>query len=206
MSLELPVKAAVISLAIAAAGCAGLWGFEPLDPSESSDAGAQDGSRKTGEASDNTGFGTPEAGDGAGGGAGDGAAPLVGTWACTETVDISYVEPSAPDDQTSTAATLTIVDNGDRTVTATTTTDAGPTCSKRFALDGNGFAILEGGQSCTFDGLIASYSTASLTATGTTTLNETEHFDLDGTLTWDGGPVTVVANATSSATCTRSGP
>jgi hypothetical protein len=47
MSVESPVKIVVVSLAMAVAGCAGLWGFDPLNSAESSDAGA-DTSTETG--------------------------------------------------------------------------------------------------------------------------------------------------------------
>jgi hypothetical protein len=190
MSVESLAKAALIPLAMAAAGCAGLWGFDPLTSSESSDAGAEGGH--------NHGFWNGDGGDGAG--------PFVGTWGCTKTVDISFVEPGgAPPQQASSGGTLAIADNQDGTITSTSVTDAGATCTKRFMLAGKGYAIQQAAESCAFDGLIASYSRGDLTVNGNT-LTETGDFSFNGTVQSDGGPVTIAGTASASATCARIGP
>jgi hypothetical protein len=125
-------------------------------------------------------------GHGSSGSSGDGAPPpdpFVGTWDCTgtQTLNFDFESGTMSSDTSYTAATVIITDDGDGSMTATLTADAGPACTRKFTVSG-GTATLESGQSCTFEGLTFTYTSGTATLSGTSYIVTTE-LTLSGTIT-----------------------
>jgi hypothetical protein len=150
-------------------------------------------------------------GHGSSGASSDGAPspdPWVGTWDCTgsQTLSFQFEAGTMSSDTSYTAATMTITDDGDGTVTATLTADSGPTCTRKLTVSGD-TATLESGQSCTFEGLTFTYTSGSAMLSGTSFIVTTE-LTLDGTvtvLTEGGSPdmLDVTGTGETQSTCNQ---
>lgn len=142
-------------------------------------------------------------------GGGDAAPdPFVGTWDCTgtQTLDFQFEAGTMSSDTSYTAATVTITDDGDGTVTSTLATDAGEACTRKFTVSGD-TATLESGQSCTFQGLTFTYTSGTATLSGTSYVVTTS-LTLDGTvtvLTEGGSPdmLDVTGTGQTQSTCNK---
>lgn len=127
---------------------------------------------------------------------------FVGTWQCTDTTNLSFTMPSgAPAVQESAGGTLTIVDDGGNVMTATSSTDAGVTCTLRYSVAGNSASLLAG-QSCASGGLTVAYSSKTL-GLDANTMTGNASFSFTGTIEVDGGAQSVAGTGSSSTTCTR---
>jgi hypothetical protein len=151
------------------------------------------------------GAGLAACSNGSGGG---GSNPFVGSWACTGTQSLTFTQPAGAQPQTNNQSfTQTIVANGDGSITATTTGDAGNGCTFKWTVSGS-TATLEANQTCTnTNGVVASYTSGTATVSGTT-LTHSNQFTFSGTITAtpDGGQpqqVQVAGTGTGENTCTK---
>lgn len=168
------------------------------------------GSTNGGNGSGSDGGGSDGSGSSSGGGDGAGSDPWVGTWACTGTESNTFTEPAGakPEDK-DTASTVTIVDNGDGTVTATSNPpDGGITCSLKSTVSGDTLTLVTGGQSCANNnGTTEIYTSGSATLSGNM-YTASKAYTFSGTVaeTNDAGAsmqVMVAGSGTASSTCTR---
>ena len=113
-----------------------------------------------------------------------GGSHLAGTWSCSGELTLTYSSPPQAPLSVSDTRTVTVVDDGDGTLTATTSFpgDAGATCVTRFTASGGSLATIIAGQTCTDDApataVTDTYQTGTMTLTGcaTATLDLTYGF------------------------------
>jgi hypothetical protein len=133
--------------------------------------------------------------------------PLVGTWQCTTTNNLTVtMPPGVRPAQSMTSATVAIVDNGDGTITATRTNDAGANCATRSTVSGSN-ATLQSGQTCAFGNLTLTFTNGNANVMGNT-LVSTRWYTFSGMLTYtpDGGvsqTLNVSGTGNSTDSCTK---
>jgi hypothetical protein len=133
--------------------------------------------------------------------------PFVGTWQCTGTTGLTVTTPPGVRPvQSPTTVTVVIVDNGDGTITATRTSDAGASCTTKSTVAGSN-ATLQSGQTCTFEGLTLTLTSGSANVMGNT-LVSSRMYTFAGMLTFtpDGGmseTINVSGTGSSSDNCTK---
>jgi hypothetical protein len=134
--------------------------------------------------------------------------PFVGTWQCSATSYLTVTMPPGvrPAPPSTTSVTITIVDNGDGTITATRTSDGGAGCVTKSTVSGVN-ATLQGGQACTFEGLTLTLTSGSANVMGNG-LVSSRMYTFSGMLTFtpDGGTsqtLDVSGSGNSVDTCTK---
>jgi hypothetical protein len=162
-------------------------------------------SSSTGETLD----GGPDGSVGADGG-GDSSSPdpFVGSWTCKGTTTTTFTQPAGMQPRmASYTSAVTIVDDGDGTVTVTSNDGHDPICTLKFDRFDNVLTI-EAGQTCNSatGGLVSTYTSGGAMVTSPTSFTSSNVSTLSGTVTLDGGsPSQVAAVAMSSGTCTKQG-
>ena len=127
--------------------------------------------------------------------------PFAGTWSCTSTVTDTFSKPiNFSTSSSAKTSSIVFVDNGNGTVTATGSSDAGAPCNLTFTTNGNA-ATVNAGQSCTISGITSVFTAGTYTVSGTTmTGSFTASFT--GSLTGDAGAtLNVSGTETVSSTC-----
>jgi hypothetical protein len=133
--------------------------------------------------------------------------PFVGTWQCSATTNLTITTPpGVRPSQSMTSTTIAIVDNGDGTITATRTNDAGASCATRSTVSGSN-ATLQSGQMCAFEGLTLTLTSGSANVMGNT-LVSSRMYTFSGVLTFtpDGGmsqTINVSGAGNSTDSCTK---
>lgn len=142
------------------------------------------------------------------GSSGGGSNPFVGNWACTGTQNLTYTQPAGKQPVTvNESHTLAIVDNGDGTITSTSSNDAGTSCTLKSTVSGS-TATLQPNQTCTnANGVVATYTSGTATVSGST-LTHSNQWTFSGTITVtpDGGQpqqVQVAGTGTGQNSCTK---
>jgi hypothetical protein len=133
--------------------------------------------------------------------------PLAGTWQCTTTNNLTVtMPPGVHPAQSMTSATVAVVDNGDGTITATRTNDAGANCVMRSTVSGSK-ATLQSGQTCAFGTLTLTFTGGSSNAMGNA-LVSSRSYTFSGMLTYtpDAGAsqtISVSGAGNSTDSCTK---
>jgi hypothetical protein len=132
--------------------------------------------------------------------------PFAGTWQCTGSDTLNFTVPMVFSRQVNRVSTMVIRDNGDGTITATRSSDAGADCVTKSAVDGAS-ATLQAGQTCDVGGLTLKLTSGSGQVTGNS-LVSARTYDFAGTLTFgpDGGApqtMNVAGQGSSSDNCTK---
>jgi hypothetical protein len=127
--------------------------------------------------------------------------PFVGTYSCSNSYTLTYTTPAGAKPTTGTSSfTNVVVDDGDGTYTSTSTGDAGTSCTLKHSYSGSSSTLVNG-QTCTFGGLVYTYTagTASISGKTVTTSNQ---WSFTGTVDTAGQTVQVAGSGTSMGTCT----
>jgi hypothetical protein len=133
--------------------------------------------------------------------------PFVGTWQCLATSSLTVTTPPGVEPtRSTTSVTISIVDNGDGTITATRSRDGGASCMTKSTVSGPN-ATLQAGQMCAFEGLTLTLTSGSANVMGNT-LVSSRMYTFDGMLTFapDGGmseTITVSGTGSSVDDCAK---
>jgi hypothetical protein len=133
--------------------------------------------------------------------------PFVGTWQCQATTILNVaMPPGVRSTESTTRVTIVVVDNGDGTITAHRTNDAGGNCTTKSTVSGSN-ATLQDGQTCAFEGLMLSLTSGSANVMGNT-LVSSRMYTFAGMLMYtpDGGmsqTLNVSGTGSSVDNCTK---
>jgi hypothetical protein len=130
------------------------------------------------------------------------SSPFDGTWSCAETDVLTYTTPPGSAAQTLTGkASLLVTEATNGDITLTPTTDAGTTCALNSTASGS-TATLVANQTCKSGALSFDYTQGTTTVSGSSLTSQLS-FTFTGSVSDDGGAVSVGGTGITSYTCTK---